>query len=73
MLGVALLLDVAAPLSAQTIDLTAEDALSQVRLSKPDHYERIRQILVALADRPSRVQGDWLAKNFGVNGVEGGR
>jgi hypothetical protein len=72
MLGVAFLLGVAAPLSAQTIDLTAKDALSEVRLSKPEHYERIRQILVALADRPSRVQGDWLAKNFGVTGVEVG-
>jgi hypothetical protein len=67
------LLTISAPSLAQTTDLSYPGALEQVRLSNPNHYERLRQIVVGFAEKPSRVESDWLAQTFSATDVRVGR
>jgi len=67
------LLMISAPLSAQTTDLSYPGAFEQVRASNPDHYEKLRQIVAGLAEKPSRVESDWLAQTFSATDVNVGR
>ncbi len=67
------LLTISAPSLAQTTDLSYPGALEQVRVSNPNHYERLRQIVVGLAEKPSRLESDWLAQTFSVTDVKVGR
>jgi hypothetical protein len=65
---------VSAPVwAAQTIDLSDPRALEALRSSNPEHYEKVRRILLGLIERPSRAEGNWLAVTFGATDVELGK
>jgi hypothetical protein len=68
----AMLVTIGAPSFAQTTNLSYPGALERLRASNPDHYEKLRQIAAGLADKPARVESDWLA-TFGATDVNVGR
>ena len=53
-----------------TVDLRDAAALERLRQHNPAHYATVRQILAGLAERPERVDGDWLQVNFDAREVE---
>ena len=59
-------LTIAAPLCAQTTDLSSPGAFERLRMSNPGHYEKLRQIVAGFTASPSRVESDWLAETFGA-------
>jgi hypothetical protein len=54
----------------ETVDLRDAAALERVREENPAHYAAIRQILAGLAEKPERVEGDWLQATFDAREVE---
>lgn len=68
----AMFVTIGAPSFAQTTNLSYPGALERLRTSNPDHYEKLRQIAAVLADKPARVESDWLA-TFGATDVKVGR
>jgi hypothetical protein len=60
---------IAVPSWAQTTDLSYPGAFEQLQESNPKHYERLHQIVAGLTEKPSRVEGDWLAKTFGATAL----
>ena len=52
------------------VDLRDAAALERLRESNPAHFATIRQILAGLAERPERVEGDWLQATFDAHEVE---
>ena len=71
---VALLLALSIPLLADEpgpryIDLRTPNGLEDLRRDNPAHFEKIRQILMGLEEKPERVEGDWLQVNFAVSDV----
>lgn len=53
-----------------TVDLRDAGALERLREDNPAHYAAIRQILAGLAEKPDRVEGDWLQATFDAREVE---
>lgn len=67
-----MLLAVSAPALAQvstTIDLRTPEAFENLKRGNPAHFEKIRQILLALEEEPNRVEGDWLQVNHDAREV----
>ena len=52
------------------IDLRTPQALENLKRQNPAHFEKIRQILAGLEEKPERAEGDWLQANFPVRDVE---
>ena len=53
-----------------TVDLRDAAALEQLRDRNPAHFATIQQILAGLAEKPERVEGDWLRTTFDARDVE---
>jgi hypothetical protein len=51
------------------VDLRGADALLRLKESNPEHFDRIRQILLALLERPQRAEKGWLQTNFAARDV----
>ena len=54
----------------ETVDLRDAAALERLREDNPAHHAAIRQILAGLAEKPERVEGDWLQATFDAREVE---
>ncbi|HEX6398248.1 MAG TPA: hypothetical protein VFZ95_12555 [Steroidobacteraceae bacterium] len=52
------------------IDLRTPQALEHLKRDNPAHYEKIRQILAGLEEKPERVEADWLQANFAAQDVD---
>jgi hypothetical protein len=64
-------LGIAAPsMAADAVDLRDAAALENLRHSNPAHFARIQRILKELAEKPERVEGDWLQTNSDARDVE---
>ena len=59
--------------AADAVDLRDGAALEQLRHSNPTHFALIQRILRELAEKPERVEGDWLQTNFDARDVEWSR
>ena len=70
-LSLALLLAFSVPALAGPleVDLRTPQALETLRRQNPAHFEKIRQILIALEEKPERVEGDWLQANFDAHDI----
>lgn len=64
------LLATAAPVAAQTIDLSDPSALEQVRASNPEHFEKVALIVAGLREQPRRAESDWLEVSYGAKEVD---
>jgi hypothetical protein len=53
-----------------TVDLRDAAALEQLRDRNPAHFATIQRILAGLAEKPERVEGDWLRTTFDARDVE---
>jgi hypothetical protein len=53
-----------------TVDLRDAATLERLREQNPSHYAAIRQILAGLAERPERLDTDWLQATFDARDVE---
>jgi hypothetical protein len=53
-----------------TVDLRDAATLERLREQNPSHYAAIRQILAGLAERPERLETDWLQATFDARDVE---
>jgi hypothetical protein len=51
------------------VDLDDPAAVTRLKETKPEHYEKIRRILTGLAERPQRASERWLEVNFNATGV----
>jgi hypothetical protein len=70
---VILALAVSVPALAQTpgtIDLRTPRALEDLKRENPAHFEKIRQILAGLEEKPERAEGDWLQATFDAHDVD---
>jgi hypothetical protein len=47
--------------------------LEALKRENPAHFEKLRQILIALEENPERAEGDWLQVNFDAHEVALGR
>ena len=56
-----------------TVDLRDAATLERLREQNPSHYAAIRQILAGLAERPERLETDWLQATFDARDVEPSR
>jgi hypothetical protein len=64
-------LGIAAPsMAADAVDLRDAAALENLRHSNPAHFAMIQSILKDLAEKPERVEGDWLQTNSDARDVE---
>jgi hypothetical protein len=54
---------------ARSVDLRGADALHQLQAANPEHFDKIRQILRALSERPRRVEEGWLQTAFDARDV----
>ena len=52
------------------IDLRTPHALAILKRDNPAHYEKIRQILAGLEEKPERVEADWLQATFDARDVD---
>jgi hypothetical protein len=70
-LTLALLLAISVPAQAGPleVDLRTPQALETLKRENPAHFEKIRQILIALEEKPERVEGDWLKVNFDAQDI----
>jgi hypothetical protein len=57
-------------MAADAVDLREAAALENLRHSNPAHFAMIQGILKDLAEKPERVEGDWLQTNFDARDVE---
>lgn len=55
---------------ATLVDLRAPEALANLKRDNPKHFEKIRQILAGLDEKPERVEGDWLQVTFDAKDVD---
>jgi hypothetical protein len=53
-----------------TVDLRTPHALENLKRENPAHFEKIRQILAGLEEKPDRVEGDWLQATFDAKDVD---
>lgn len=53
-----------------TVDLRAPHALENLKRDNPAHFEKIRQILAGLEEKPERIEGDWLQTTFDAQDVD---
>lgn len=53
-----------------TVDLRTPQALEHLKRDNPAHFEKIRQILAGLEEKPERVEADWLQANFNAQDVD---
>src|SRR5262245_27704267 len=53
----------------RAVDLRSANALRQLEQTNPAHFERIRQILAGLSERPERVEEGWLQATFDARDV----
>ncbi len=53
-----------------TVDLRAPQALDNLKRDNPAHFEKIRQILAGLEEKPERIEGDWLQATFNAQDVD---
>jgi len=53
-----------------TIDLRTPQALEHLKRDNPAHFEKIRQILAGLEEKPERVEADWLQATFDAHDVD---
>lgn len=59
-----------AELPATFVDLRTPQALENLKRDNPAHFEKIRQILAGLEEKPERVEGDWLQATFNAQDVD---
>ena len=52
------------------IDLRTPQALENLKRQNPAHFEKIRQILAGLEEKPERIEGDWLQATFNAQDVD---
>ena len=52
------------------VDLRTPHALEYLKRDNPAHYEKIRQILAGLEEKPERVEADWLQATFDAHDVD---
>ena len=52
------------------VDLRTPQALENLKRDNPAHFEKIRQILAGLEEKPERVEGDWLQATFDAHEVD---
>ena len=53
-----------------TVDLRTPQALANLKRDNPAHFEKIRQILAGLDEKPERIEGDWLQATFDAHDVD---
>ena len=71
MVVLALAVSVTAPAQAPgAIDLRTPQALDHLKRDNPAHYEKIRQILAGLEEKPERAEADWLQATFDAQDVD---
>jgi hypothetical protein len=52
------------------VDLRTPQALENLKRDNPAHFEKVRQILAGLEEKPERVEGDWLQATFDAQDVD---
>ncbi len=52
------------------VDLRAPQALENLKRDNPAHFEKLRQILAGLEEKPERVESDWLQATFNAQDVD---
>jgi len=52
------------------IDLRTPQALENLKRQNPAHFEKIRQILAGLEEKPERAEGDWLQATFDAHDID---
>jgi hypothetical protein len=52
------------------VDLRTPQALENLKRENPAHFEKIRQILAGLEEKPDRVESDWLQATFAAQDVD---
>ena len=52
------------------VDLRTPQALENLKRANPAHFEKIRQILAGLEEKPERIEGDWLQATFNAQDVD---
>ena len=52
------------------VDLRTPQALENLKRDNPAHFEKIRQILAGLEEKPERIEGDWLQATFNAQDVD---
>lgn len=53
-----------------TIDLRNPQALQQLELTNPAHFDKIRRMLETLREQPDLVEGDWLEVTFDARDID---
>ena len=52
------------------VDLRTPQALENLKRENPAHFEKLRQILAGLEEKPERVESDWLQATFDAQDVD---
>ena len=56
--------------STTFVDLRSAQALENLKRDNPAHFEKVRQILAGLEEKPERAEGDWLQATFKAQDVD---